>query len=102
MIEKFLVEQISSFFSNGNSKSTQSGGGVKPSVKGDPMLVLAILIIFLLIRAYVLQLSYNYIVPRLMYKYQASEQQQPVNPVREITFMEALILLIFTNTLIGH
>jgi hypothetical protein len=93
MFENFAFTQISNLLKGGSS-SVQSGGCGRCMTESLTFFV--IVFVFLLIRAYILQLSFNYIVPRLM-DYSNSEKQ-----FRKLNYYEALVLLIFTNTLVGR
>lgn len=97
MLEKFMISQLMSTLVG---PGLLSGGGKKMYASGDStqsLVLFVVLLVFLLIRAYILQLSYNYIVPRLMNRY-----SEKAVVTRELSYFEALILLIFANTLVGR
>ena len=93
MFEKFAFDQITNLL-RGSSGGVQSGGCGRCVTESLTFFV--IVLAFLLIRAYILQLSFNYIVPRLM-DYSNSQRQ-----FRKLNYYEALVLLIFANTLVGR
>jgi hypothetical protein len=93
MFENFAFTQISNLL-KGSSNTVQSGGCGRCMTESLTFFV--IVFVFLLIRAYILQLSFNYIIPRLM-DYSNSQKQ-----FRKLNYYEALVLLIFTNTLVGR
>ena len=101
MLEKFMVSQLmSALVGPMVGPGLLSGGGKKIYTSGDStqsLVLFVVLLVFLLIRAYILQLSYNYIVPRLMNRY-----SEKAVVTRELSYFEALILLIFANTLVGR
>ncbi len=105
MLEKFMVSQLMSALVGPMvgpmvGSGLLSGGGKKMYASSDStqsLILFVVLLVFLLIRAYILQLSYNYIVPRLMNRY-----SEKAVVTRELSYFEALILLIFANTLVGR
>ena len=97
MLEKFALQQLRSLLSVGGGGGEQSGGCHQCGMRTLTLFV--VMVVFLLVRAYILQLAFNYIVPKLMRRYGNQTHNQPM---RELNYTEAVVLLVMTNTLVGR
>ena len=95
MLQKFALRQLQNLV--GMNGGEQSGGCKECGI--ESLTLFLVLMVFLLVRAYILQITFNYIVPRLMRRYGNYNTNQPM---RELTYTEAVVLLIMTNTLVGR
>ena len=95
----FLVENlVKSIVQN----KTMHGGNNSIANKGSPnfFLVLIFSLIALLIKGYIIYITYNLIVPRIIYSLSENKTLENIeNNFKPLTFVESLLLVIFTNTL---
>jgi hypothetical protein len=82
-----LEKNIASFLSG----KKMSGGGNG----GNFFMFFIIILASLLIRAIIVQWSYNFIIPRLMYIH-----GRDMSHVRQITFLESLVLMLLVSSLL--
>ncbi len=76
----------------------------KPRSTGEFFTLLLIFLIIILIKAYIVYLGYNYVMPRILYSLnqeRSSTLQEVESKFRPISFTESIILTIFMNTLLG-
>lgn len=97
MLQKFALRQLQSFIGINGGGISQSGGCSRRGL--ETLTLFLVLAIFLLVRAYILQITFNYIVPRLMRRY---GNQYTNQPMRELKYTEAVMLLVMMNTLVGR
>ena len=74
------------------------------STPGRFFALLLVFLIIILIKSYIVYLGYNYIMPRMIFSLnqeKSSTPQEVMSRFRPITFIEAIILTIFANTLLG-
>lgn len=89
------------------SKTNMTGGVRGMGQESSPARFFALLLVFLiiiLIKSYIIYLGFNYIMPRIIFSLnqdKTSSPQEVMSKFRPITFIEAIILTIFTNTLFG-
>lgn len=83
-------------------------GGVRGMGEGSSIgrffALLFVFLIIILIKSYIIYLGYNYIMPRVIFSLnqdKSSTPQEVMSRFRPITFIEAIILTIFANTLLG-
>ncbi len=83
-------------------------GGVRGMGEGSSIgrffALLFVFLIIILIKSYIVYLGYNYIMPRVIFSLnqdKSSTPQEVMSRFRPITFIEAIILTIFANTLLG-
>ncbi len=106
VVENF-VNSINSMDSN--ASSSIKIGGLKSSLtsssapqKASIWVLHLIVFIIILIKAFIVYLGYNYIVPKLMFS-MSQDPQKSMEKIeanfRRITFVEAIILSIFVSTL---
>ena len=119
-LTSLLVENFVDMVQHSNASVTNSysmtGGAVKRTVPsmsssstqprsfGNFILLLVIFLIIILIKAFIVYIGYNYIVPRLQYSlYSTTDKKISLEEMemnfRKITFTESIILVIFFNTL---
>lgn len=119
-LTSLLVENFVDMVQQSNSSVTSSysmtGGAVKrtmssmsssstqPRSFGNFILLLVIFLIIILIKAFIVYIGYNYIVPKLQYSlYSTTDKKISLEEMemnfRKITFTESIILVIFFNTL---
>ncbi len=101
-LTSLVVENFVNSFSN-NSIKMGGAKALNSSTSAPSMLMLLfILFIIILIKAFIVYLGYNFIVPKLMFSL-SQEQNKSLQKIqstfRPITFVEAIILSIFTSTL---
>ncbi len=97
VVENFVNSLSSNSFKTGGAKNMMSSGN-PPSM----FMLLLVLLIIILIKAFIVYLGYNFIVPKLMYSMSQEENkslEKFKSKFRPITYIEAIILSIFTSTL---
>ncbi len=95
---------VENFVNSISSNSLKSGGAKGMNVHSPPsmFMLLFVLLLIILIKAFIVYLGYNFIVPKLMYSLSQEENKSLMkiqSKFRPITFVEAIILSIFTSTL---
>jgi hypothetical protein len=101
-----LTSYVVENFVNSLSDNSIKFGGAKNSMNSmkspSVFMLLFILLVIILIKAFIVYLGYNFIVPKLMYSLSQEDNkslQKIQSKFRPITFVEAIILSIFTSTL---
>ena len=102
LVENFVSaitpEQITSVVMKGGVKEIQK----VPVGSSRFFILLLVIIIIIFIKSYIVYLGYNFMVPRLMYSL-AQEKRMTLEEIehkfRPITYVEAVVLTIFANTL---
>ncbi len=104
-LTSLLVENFVSSISSNDINNKMIGGAsmMKNAPKSSNFLtLLLIVLIILLIKALIVYIGYNFIVPRIIYS-MSQEPNKTLEKVeanfRKITYLEALILSIFVSTL---
>ena len=100
MLEQFFKNQLTSLLGGKGGGGIQSGGCMQCTT--DYLIFFTVALVFLLVRAYILQLTFNYIIPRLSRFSETNIADPNQMSYRELTYGEALVLLIFANTLFGR
>jgi Tfp pilus assembly protein PilO len=95
---------VENFVNSISSNSLKYGGAKGMNVQSPPsmFMLLFVLLLIILIKAFIVYLGYNFIVPKLMYSLSQEENKSLMkiqSKFRPITFVEAIILSIFTSTL---
>lgn len=106
-LTSFVVKNLMNSIDSGVSSESIKFGGLKSSTvsqqpKGSMWILLVVVFIIILIKAFIVYLGYNFIVPKIMF----SISQDPHKSMekieanfRKITYIEAIILSIFVSTL---
>lgn len=87
MITTSLIQSL--FYSNGKMR-----GGSTTYSSMSPIEEILSILLALFINGLIIYLLYNYLVPRIV-RFKEGE-------FRELTYMESVLLVIFTNTLFGR
>ncbi len=113
LVENF-VDMVQSSNTSATSSYSMTGGAVKrmmsssstpqPRSFGNFFLLLTVFLIIILIKAFIVYIGYNYVVPRLQYSlYSTTDKRLSLEEMeanfRKITYTEAIIITIFFNTL---
>jgi hypothetical protein len=114
LVENF-VDMVQSSNTSATSSYSMTGGAIKRSVPsmtsstqprsfGNFFLLLTVFLIIILIKAFIVYIGYNYVVPRLQYSlYSTTDKRLSLEEMeanfRKITYTEAIIITIFFNTL---
>ncbi len=114
LVENF-VDMVQSSNTSASSSYSMAGGAVKrtmssmasstqPRSFGNFFLLLTVFLIIILIKAFIVYIGYNYVVPRLQYSlYSTTDKRLSLEEMeanfRKITYTEAIIITIFFNTL---
>ncbi len=113
LVENF-VDMVQSSNTSASSSYSMTGGAVKrmmpsssttqPRSFGNFFLLLTVFLIIILIKAFIVYIGYNYVVPRLQYSlYSTTDKRLSLEEMetnfRKITYTEAIIITIFFNTL---
>ena len=102
----FLLQNITELFTH---SSLMGGGGnnLNKTLKGNVsnnqrnLFIYFIFIVFmLLLKGFIVYLSYNFIVPKIMYSVCKNETLESIESnFKPISYSESLLLVILTNTL---
>jgi len=94
----FLIKNIVKSFS---ANKSMHGGSINNNKSSSNMLmVFLISLIALLIKGYIIYLTYNIMVPKIIYSISENKTLENIeNNFRPLTYVESLLLVIFTNTL---
>ena len=102
----FLLQNITELFAhsslmNGGSNNLNKTLKVNVSNNQRNLLIYFIFIVFmLLLKGFIVYLSYNFIVPKIMYSISKNDNLENIESnFKPITYSESLLLVILTNTL---
>jgi len=102
----FLLQNITELFSNSslmNGGSNNLNKTLKVNVSNNQrnLLIYFIFIVFmLLLKGFIVYLSYNFIVPKIMYSVSKNDNLENIElNFKPISYSESLLLVILTNTL---
>ncbi len=105
---------VKSFFDHYATGNIMTGGGSTPSrispslagvAKPNFFVIIFSLIIIILIKAFIVYLGYNYLMPKLIYSLsQDKNKNQEVieNNFKQITYVEAIVFSIFSSVLFSN
>ncbi len=96
-IESELTQAFISLFKGKNSVISGGGSGSNP-VSAFFYLLLFFLII-LLLRSFVVKIAYNHVMPTLIYSVSSKSYEEVTNNFNEISYVEALLLVILCSML---
>ena len=102
-LTKFLVENMTELI---QAKSLMNGGKTNGMNVGNKqnnvLLTLLIYLIILLIKGLIVYLLYNFLLPKLIYSVSENKSLEIIeSQFKTITYTEAILLVIFANTLFG-
>jgi hypothetical protein len=82
--------------------SIMSGGGNGSNPVSAFFYLLLFFLIILLLRSFVVKIAYNHIMPTLMYSVSGKSYEETVNNFNEISYVEALLLVILCSMLFSR
>ena len=83
-----------------NSSKIMHGGAPNNKNSSNMIMIFLFSLIGLLIKGYIIYLTYNMIVPKVIYSLSENKTLENIeNNFKQLTYMESLLLVIFTNTL---
>jgi len=97
-IQSELSGLIASFF----QKNGVMVGGGNGNKLGTFLYLLIIFIILLLVKSYIVQIAYNHVMPTLIYSMDVKSNmkyEEIKNNFRQITYVEAILVVILFNML---
>ncbi len=101
-LTSLVVENFVNSLSSNSVKMGGAKGALNSPATPSVFMLLLIVLIIILIKAFIVYLGYNFIVPKLMFSLSQEEGkslEKIQSKFRPITFIEAIILSIFTSTL---
>jgi hypothetical protein len=103
-LTKFLVENMTELI---QAKSLMNGGKTNSmnvsSKQNNVLLTLLIYLVILLIKGLIVYLLYNFLLPKLIYSVSENKSLEVIeSKFKTITYTEAILLVIFVNTLFGR
>ncbi len=99
-IESELSQAFMTLFKG--KSSIMVGGGVQSNPVGTFFYLLLFFLIILLLRSFVVKIAYNHVMPTLMYSVANKDSKsydEVVNNFNEISYVEALLLVILCSML---
>lgn len=101
-IESELSQAFIGLFKSKNSiiSGQMSGGGNNPV--GTFFYLLLFFLIILLLRSFVVKIAYNHVMPTLMYSVTGKSYEETMNNFNEISYVEALLLVILCSMLFNR
>ena len=97
----FFLQNIVELFTLSNS---MNGGKVNIQKNKENFFLISLVayLIILLLKGIIVYFLYNYLVPKLIYSLSENKSLEIVeNNFKNISFVEAVLLVIFANTLFG-
>lgn len=99
-IESELSQAFMTLFKG--KSSIMVGGGVQSNPIGTFFYLLLFFLIILLLRSFVVKIAYNHVMPTLMYSVAGKSYDEVVNNFNEISYVEALLLVILCSMLFSR
>ncbi len=92
--------ELSSVFMTLFRNKSMTGGGNQPTI-GMFFYLLLVFLILLLIKSFIVKIAYNNVMPTLMYSVnrEGVSYEEILNSFNQISFVEALLLVILCNML---
>ncbi len=99
-IESDLTQAFIGLFKS--KSSIVSGGGSGSNPVGTFFYLLLFFLIILLLKSFVVKIAYNHVMPTLIHSVSNKSYEESVNNFNEISYVEALLLVILCSMLFSR